>query len=102
MITRFIHWLLPTPFRSERVSALACTNVDGVVAMLDHGECTRSTLAPGLDMVYARPRGGRMRSLEGWAPGPPMTSPLVQDVASEGSVDLPAPPHQHGDLEDHQ
>jgi hypothetical protein len=38
MITRFIHSLLPTPFHRERVSALACANVGGVVAMLDHGE----------------------------------------------------------------
>jgi hypothetical protein len=38
MITRFIHSFLPTPFHRERVSALACANVGGVVAMLDHGE----------------------------------------------------------------
>jgi hypothetical protein len=31
-----------------------------------------------------------------------MTSPSVQDEAYEGSVDLPAPPHQHGGPEDHR
>src|SRR5918993_4969581 len=65
--------------------------------------------------IVARPSGRMMRSMDGWVPGPRNAFTLGAghgaDSATrasrrrssrvEGSVDLPAPPHQHGGAEDH-
>ena len=83
MIARFIHLLLPTPFRSERVSALACTNVDGIVTMLDHGN-PHTVRSPRPGHGFCAGHTADNAIVEGGRRNRTMTSPLVQDEAYEG------------------